>query len=394
MFKRIKKNWRSFCRVILSEKKWCWPRQSEVLIFDAVQQDVLKECLKRWSPEVLHLRGEQYNMPVLLASFFKRGSRVDAYADCFIEKVCPRLIVTLIDNNLNFYTISKRHPKIKTLFIQNGYRGYYSDVFELLDKAEQSFLRKLKVDYMLVFGSEIGKKYSRYIAGDTVLMGSIKNNMVRKEKLARSGVIAFVSQWLPGDVCMGGVFIAEEGFYGKTDRPIIQCLVRYAEENNKRVMIISRHSKDDDLRVAEKAYFKDLMGSEPEYLECEGPCPSYQAVDLAEITVAVDSTLAHESVARGNKTAIFSIRGTLMGIPGWDYGWPGDFSDEGLFWTNNPDPNSFVRILDYLFQVDDVQWREDVRASNFSPIMEYDPGNSILKSTLEKVLGAPPASEH
>jgi hypothetical protein len=26
--------------------------------------------------------------------------------------------------------------------------------------------------------------------------------------------------------------------------------------------------------------------------------------------------------------------------------------------------------------------------------MAYDPGNAVLKSTLDKILGAPPASEH
>ena len=60
-----------------------------MLIFDATQQGVLMEYLKQWSPEVLYLRGEQFNIPVLLASFFRRGSRMNAYADCFIETVCP-----------------------------------------------------------------------------------------------------------------------------------------------------------------------------------------------------------------------------------------------------------------------------------------------------------------
>jgi surface carbohydrate biosynthesis protein len=184
MFKRIKKIWQMFCWVIYIKKKWCWPRQSEVLIFDAIHQGIFTEYLGFWDPEVLHRRWEQINMRVLLASFFRSGSRIDAYVDCFIEKVRPRLIITFIDNNQNFYTISKRHPKVKTLFIQNGWRNYYGDIFELFDKVKQGCLEKRKADYKLVFGSMIGKHYSRHVDGDTVPMGSIKNNMEFNEQIS------------------------------------------------------------------------------------------------------------------------------------------------------------------------------------------------------------------
>jgi surface carbohydrate biosynthesis protein len=391
MFKRFIKLLKYFYKFALSKKKWCWPRQSQVLILDATQQDILVEYLKRWDPEVLYLRGEQFNLPVLLASFFKRGSMEDAYVDCYIEKVSPRLIVTCIDNNLNFYRVSKRHPKIKTLFIQNGYRGYYLDVFELLDKSNQSFLRELKVDYMMVFGSDIGKKFSRYIAGDTVEMGSIKNNMVPREKLSRSGVIAFVSQWRQNvGVNMGGTFYSFEDLCTKPDGIVVKYLINYAKLKNKKLMIIPSRSASNDLRSKEEAYFRGLMGGEPEFLHSSGPNGSYKAIDSAEIVVSVDSTLGYESIARGNKTAIFCIRDSLLGVPGYSFGWPGDFSDEGIFWTNKPDPDSFVRILDYLFKVDDASWRKDVESIKFSSFMMYDLGNTILKSTLEKVLGAPP----
>ncbi len=361
------------------------------MVFDATHQDVLMEYLEPWDPEVLYLRGEQFNVPVLLASFFKRGSRVSAYADCFIEKVSPRLIVTFIDNNLKFYTISRKYPKVKTLFIQNGLRGYYSSVFETFDDLDSETTNNFFVDYMMVFGSGIGKKYSQCIAGDTVPIGSLKNNLILKEKSARRGVISFVSQWRQSSgVSLGGTYYSFEDFWAKPDGLVIQCLMNYARLKNKQLMIIPSRRTSDDLRSNEEAYFRKLMGSEPEFLCPSGLNASYQAVDSAEIVISIDSTLGIESISRGNKAAIFSIRGHFVGDPSRNYGWPGEFPDEGLFWTNNPDPDSFVRILDYLFEVDDAQWRKDLRASNFSSVMLYDPGNAILKSSLEKVLGTPP----
>jgi len=175
-------------------------------------------------------------------------------------------------------------------------------------------------------------------------------------------------------------------------RLLLRCLVNYAEEKNLRLTIIPRSHKQSDLHTAEESYFRALLGHELLFLEAEGGYPGYQAVDSVEVVVALDSTLGYESIARGNKTAIFSIRCSVMGIPGCEYGWPGDFPDEGLFWTNNPEPESFCRILDYLFAVDDVQWRKDLEASNFSSLMIYDPDNSMLKAILDKELGSPPAS--
>ena len=150
------------------------------------------------------------------------------------------------------------------------------------------------------------------------------------------------------------------------------------------------------------------MGIEPEFFETSGPYPSYKGVDSAEVVVSSDSTLGYESIGRGEKTAIFSIRGTLLELSGGsvvtpsssffdgsrDYGWPGDFPDEGPFWTNKPDPDIFIRILDYLFEVSDEQWKKDVEATNFSSLMEYDPGNTIFQSILEKELGPPPTTAH
>jgi surface carbohydrate biosynthesis protein len=144
------------------------------------------------------------------------------------------------------------------------------------------------------------------------------------------------------------------------------------------------------LRGQEEAYFREMMDGEPEFTAPEGPYASYRAIDSAEIVVAIDSTLGYESIARGNKTAIFSIRGTLLGDLSRNYGWPEDFPDKGPFWTNKPDPDSFDRILDYLFEVDAAQWKKDVAATGFSSLMAYDPDNTTLKAIFEKELGTPP----
>jgi surface carbohydrate biosynthesis protein len=387
MFAQIKRTWKIFRCFMFSEMVWTWPKQSDVLIFDASNQDLLLRFLEPWSPEILHVRGEQINMRVLIASIFKSGSKTDAYVDCFVTKVCPRLVVTYIDNNINFLTISQRHPNVKTLFIQNGVRSYYEDLFDALDKMDSSALKgNLQVDYMLSFGCIIGSEYTRYISGTVVPVGSIKNNLVPKSPNIKKGVIAYISTWQKLTLHLFGKHYTEQTYLAPADRTIISNLLHYCKEKNKRLMIIPRNPKHSELRDQEVEHFRELLKQEPEFLDQPEPYPSYQAVDLADVVVGVDSTLGYESIARGNKTAIFTIRGELLGLRGFSYGWPGNFPDEGCFWTNKSSPVTFCRILDYLFSVDDVQWRKE---TNFSSIMVYDPGNSKLKRILVKELGSP-----
>jgi surface carbohydrate biosynthesis protein len=347
------------------------------------------EYLQPWEPEVLHVRGEQINMRVLMASIFGSGKIFDAYVDCFIERVRPRLIVTFIDNSVSFLSISRRHPGVKTAFVQNGWRG--EELFEFLDKMEPRRRDTLKVDYMFSFGPVPGANYARYITGTVVPMGSAKNNRAPRTRPLQKGSIAFVSQWEMDGIYVKGAFCSHEAFFENVDGPILRCLRDYADSRNKRLLIIPRYPKHGELRAREEAYFRQLLGQESEFSEPPGLYPSYQAVDAAEVVVVVTSTLGYESIARGNKTAIFSVRGNMLGIPGWAYGWPGNFPADGPFWTNRPTPEAYVRILDYLFEVDDAQWQRDVQATDFASLMVYDPGNTMLKSILEKELGQPPA---
>ena len=406
MFILIKKLWRYLCYFFLTEKVWTWPQQSEVLIYDAANSAVLMEYLKPWNPEILHVRKEKINMLVLLKSFFKKGKRSDAYIDCFIDKVHPSLVITTIDNVPIFYKISGRHSNVKTLFLQNGLRSYFEDVFGVLENLDFDTKNTFFVDYMLVFGSAIVEQYSKYLKGRFFLAGSIKNNLVPKINSSQPGVIAFIGHWRPittGRV-IGDRFYSFEDIWTRSDTLIIQCLMHYAKKNDKRLKIIpSFHFSNEyslkyyqksasDLLSKEKNYYKEIMGIQPEFSETSVPYPSYKALDSAEIVVSVDSTLAYESVARYNKTAFFTIRSAFLEKHDFAYGWPGDFPDVGPFWTNKPDTDIFIRILDYLFEISDEQWKKDLESTNFSSLMEYDPGNTIFKSILEKELGPPPSS--
>ena len=390
---RLQRIWRFLALFISAEKIWRWPRRSEVLIFNASGQEILLEYLRPWTPEVLHVEGELVNIPVLLASLFKRGGIFDAYVDSYIGRVQPRLIVTIIDNDLRFYTISARRKNIKTLFIQNGVRVYFSEVFETLDRALAPS-ESLEVDYMAVFGARIGAEYARYIQGDVIPIGSIKSNRYPIRNTRKSRTIAFVSQYRNTDgIMMDEKFYTRQEFLEKADRLVLAFLAKYARKHGKELFVVPCSGSRKYVTLeGEKSYYCELLGQPFYFSEWRWPGSSYEAIDSAEVVVCVDSTLGYESVARGNKTAILSIRSHLIGLRGLTYGWPESYPDCGPFWTNLPDPDVFEGILDHLFAINDEQWRAELTDCGFASVMAYDAGNSILKSILEKELGPPPIS--
>ena len=387
MLRLVNKLWRYSKYFTDSKKVWRWPRQSDVLIYDICGQEMVLEYLQPWNPEFLHVRNELFNVPVFLVSIFRRGRRVDAYIDCFIEKVRPKLVVTFIDNNLTFYSISQRHSSLKTMFIQNGTRGYYADVFELLDAVSIQARDAMTVDYIMPFGSIVGSEFARHIKGNVIPIGSLKNNHLPKAHIRQTDVVAFVSQWHKDGLFMHEVFYSQESFFSQADQPIIQFLVTYTHKNNKRLMIVPRNNKNSSDRAAEEAYFRELVGDDVAFSEPDGAYSSYQTVDSAAVVVGVDTTLLYEAIARGTKAAIFSTRSNLLGIKGFTYGWPGEYLDDGPFWTHHPNPENFERIMDHLFEINDEQWHAELAEHSFDKVMTYDPGNNILKAILIKELG-------
>ena len=385
MSRLIKFFWIYFKYIANAKKTWSRPNKSSVLIYDASGMNIFFEYIKKWNPEVLHVRGESINLQVLFASFLKGGKPHDSYVDEYIRIVKPDLIITFIDNNLNFFTISERHKSIKTLSIQNGMRYYFGDIFYTLDSIYPNNLKKLRVDYMLTFGITTRDYYQKYVSGSVIPVGSIKNNLVPRTTNVQNGVIAFISQY-KGGRSINGKYYDYEKYAGLTVKTIINFLKDYAVSNKKNLMVIPRFSKTSSSRKQEEDYYNDLLGYEAQFLDVDKNFSSYHAIDMAEVVVSVDSTLGIESVARGNKTAIFSIRGDILGLKGFNYGWPSKYPDYGPFWTNKCNHESFETILDYLFNVDDIQWFKDLEKTNFSSVMEYNEGNSILEDTFNKII--------
>jgi surface carbohydrate biosynthesis protein len=210
---------------------------------------------------------------------------------------------------------------------------------------------------------------------------------VRNQKI--KGTIAFISQYRDTiGFDMGDIFYSFEKFW-EAERIILPFLVEYANKRGLDFFIIpcSGHYKNQSLSEKEKKYFNGIAGCECQFSDWNSHCSSYDAIDSAEVVVAVDSSMGLESIARGTKTAIFSIRSTICSLlepPFLDFGWPGRLRDIGPFWTNNPDLEAFKIILDHLYKVSEEDWHKELNEERFTDVLRYDPGNKIAR---EMILG-------
>ena len=402
MLRRIKQ----FYEFAIKPKKiWSLPAKSDILIYDSVGSEILKKLFDQQKISILYVRNECINIFSLLGSLFSlkfwQGKIRNAYIDKFIKFVNPRIVITFIDTDINFYSIKKPNENTIFIFTQNGTRSYYGDLFELLNNYKTN--DKFNVDFLGVFGKNIQKKYGKFVKGKSLTLGSLKNNHYIVKTDFNKDSIGYISQFnvkdLKGRVVNGKLF-SHMDFWKKIDIQILTFLKKYCKKNKKKLFIIPRFSDSNALNdrayfksilgtdsdknlLLEREYFKSILNEDPIFSDKISEGSGYLAVDSAEVVVGVDDTLVYESAARGNKTAFFSFRGSSLNIKGLDFGWPGKYSVEGKFWSNNADSKVFKKILDYLFSISKNEYELEKERIGFSNILNFDPGNKILKSVIK-----------
>lgn len=372
-------------------KEWQLPKKAEVLIYDACGEDVLMPYLTKYAVTTMAVRGESINVPCLLRAMLKlcfwKGKPINAYGEVFIHVVSPKVIITFIDNNSAFYEISKCFPDIKTIFIQNGTRGESGDVFGGLIK-----LDSYHVDYMLVHGSAIGKHFQRYLSGQSIPIGSLKNNAVSKLDKAMDNKVLFISQWRSEPVGGAAFYIEHDGTpiyweaFFDAEVKVLAFLDKWCSDNNKQLQICGC---EKDNHGPEFFFYADLLKNCVwEYIPRADNYSSYKLIDAAGIVVFIDSTLGIESIAREKKTASFSCRMADTHKHLNTFGWPADMPNNGPFWTNDQNETQFQRIMDYLNTVSDDDW-DQARQLYANELMEFDSGNTYFVGLLDQLLHKP-----
>jgi surface carbohydrate biosynthesis protein len=358
-----------------------------VLIYDREGSDLLLNFFEECDVYILEVRGRQINIYYLFKALLAGGLTYKKYLDVIIACVNPNCVITNIDNNSDFYTLKQRFPAVTTIFVQNGTRGELGDIFGQVDAC-----KNYKVDHMLVHGDAIGQKYKSIIAGNAISVGSIKNNNLAVEKKSKSKSnqsILFVSLYtVPPAERAKPLWLEQDGraiywhqFY-EAEHRILPFLKEYVSTRNMHLQICGRLILGKE---AEYNYYNSyLAGCSWEFLERTGPYSSYSHLDQAGVVVNIDSTLGYEGLGRGCKVVFLSVRGAFLSNTATRFGWPGNFDDEGPFWTNQLDTVHYKSILDNLTEMKESDWLR-ISSKARAELMHYDFGNSRITKILREI---------
>ncbi|EMJ54208.1 LA_1612 family putative O-antigen biosynthesis protein [Leptospira interrogans] len=369
---------RRFLFVWNAQKIWARPKQAPVLIFDRCGSDNFFFYLDERHVSILDVRGESFNFYILLKCLLTfRISRKYYYA-FYINSVQPKVVMTFIDNNWPFYSLKKMCLPITTVLVQNGLRANLDEQFSL--EVSKGSL----VDFMFLFNKNIGAIYSKNLKGTIFGSGSFLNNYHSVSNQNKDKSILFISQYRPKNdsgifLFVNGKSISYDEFY-LTEEFLLDKLSVYCDQNGFRFIVKASNSEDVEEQYK---FFKEKIGNENfDFLTQNKNLNGYNAVDQAQIIVGVDSTLTYESIARGNRTAFFTLRSAFD--PSRKFAWPADYPESGPFWTNKMDVSELERVMDYITQASDEDW-ETTRLKYVKDVMEYDPENSQFVSLMKEL---------
>ena len=380
----------------LSARKIIWsrPQRRPVLLIDPSGIDILTQFIAIEDVEILDL--EVTNFWIFIRTILRTQFSTTAYVVAYIEIMQPKVVMTFIDNDVNFYKLKNLSQKTKFVAIQNGIRANYSDgpsqgffdrLSSALDKAE------LSSDYLCVFGSASATQLTSFIKTDTITVGSLKNNLfaASENRLDAVSDVVLISQYPPFSVhevsrriYFGKQPISLLDFY-RIESTVAKLVAEYCSTHHLSFTVCGkRNSMDSD----EQKFFADAIGLLPWSYEPRGSTYStYEIATTAKIVISVDSTVGQEFLARGKRVAFMSGRTHsadsvgLAQVRDTNFGYPLDLSPTGKFWTDEASAPELTRILDYLQSVTDEEWATEIAPYNES-LMAYQPGNPVFRKLL------------
>ena len=380
----------------LSARKIIWsrPRRRPVLLIDPSGIDILTQFIAIKDVEILDF--EETNIWIFIRTILRMQFSTSAYVVAYIEMIQPKVVMTFIDNDVNFYKLKNLCPKTKFVAIQNGIRANYSGspslgFFDQLSIALNA--TELSSDYLCVFGSASATQLTNFINTDTITVGSLKNNLFVASVNKRDVVsdVVLISQYPPFSVhdvsrriYFGKQSVSLLDFY-RIESTVAKLVAEYCSTHHLSFTVCGkRNSVDSD----EQKFFADSIGLLPWSYEPRGSTYStYEIATAAKIVVSVDSTVGQEFLARGKRVAFMSGRTQSADPVGLaqtrdtNFGYPLDLPAKGNFWTNQATTTELTRILDYLQAVTDKEWATEIAPYNES-LMAYQPGNPVFKKLL------------
>lgn len=352
------------------------PKKKDFLILDKPGASLIIKLIKKDSYEILDLRSE-LNVTILLLSLLnlKKEKLSKKYIDQYIKIVNPKVVLSFIDNNIDFFEI-KKNIKFKKIIIQNG-----AGLNRITEKITQN-KKKYNIDHFFVFSKSYSDFYKNLITGKTHIHGSLKNNFISiNNNKDLDHDILFISQFRDKKTHFHAKYSWDE--YYKAEKQLISLLNKYCFEHNKKLTIAGFYKKSifNEYKFYEDIILEEKNKCKFSFLARSNEEQTYKLIDTSNLIITIDSAIGYEALVRENKLLFFQLRSYFLNDPLLKFGWPKIYPDEGEFWFNNFNIQIMNKKIDFMLNLSKNDWKK-IKNQYIPDLMYYDKNNSNLKIIL------------
>jgi surface carbohydrate biosynthesis protein len=349
------------------------PKKSQVVILDGTSHEPLLELLSGYSYVIINHPVDVFyvNWQVIFSFFNGLVRNIHpsvAYSICIIRSIEPKIVITLIDNSILFYEVSRHCPAYRFLAIQNANRW---DTIVLSDEDAS----KIYLPEFACFGDYERELYCS--RGATVgrfhVIGSLRDAQYR-EKM-RGNIPKKVY-----DICVVCEPLADgdrrykQSGLEKSVTLILEYAIRFCEKHSLSLCIAGKRP-DQDAHEREVRWYSEHLGkkisiSKPVRHEFS----TASLVDSSKVSLAQCSTALREGMGRGNKVLFCNFSSYSEN----------DFSVEGVWSLRDKNFEAFERRLLLILQMDDIQF-QILAAPTAKYIINYNektPTTTYLKNLI------------
>ncbi len=366
------------------KKKWTKPKKAKIVIYDHLFSFYFKKYLNNEDYVIYYNRiqnDSEINIFLILECLINFDIKLKTYKNRFFKYVDPKIVITMYDNNPGFYKLKKDFPQLITIAIQKAWK--FDVEFDLIYHRHKNKKNDLgyKCDYLFCYNKFIADIFSQFIK--TKKIYSIGSFLSNSEKLRpeKKDYIIYISQWRKYGKSQK--FHKNLNFedWQKNEKTFLIKLFSFIKENSFHLKILGKTKLTTN---SEKLFYDEIFGDNYEFIYQNEKRENYKILDAAKLTVSLDSTLAYENLARGNKTIFFSIRNDKkLNFDMIRFCWPERKSETGPNWTNSLSHSEFKRLFS-IIDLPEAKWKE-ICEKNFEDTLIYDFNNSKFVNLLKQI---------
>lgn len=285
-----------FC--ILRSKKIFSVEKKKIVIFDCANSEILSEILPNDETYVISARVNLIKkllinfttLQFIIKNFFSRSIQLNYYISLILQ-LQPKLVITTIDNSVNFSILTKYfEDKIKFIAIQNGTRGefyennnnlnknfYFTNYFGFSNfELELMKEKNITVKNFFPVGSLTNSYFQKFIQKD-----NFNNNKLYE--------ICFVSKRIFDNGKIVSTKAASDSFM------LLKFLSRYVKKYNKSIII---QTKSKEFNSVENDYLEKLfLGAKFKisWMDNLIKFNSYKNISSSNLVIGASSSLLREA---------------------------------------------------------------------------------------------------